>query len=213
MNSFIEPLYKAVDLIKFGWSREPGAASYNIYVGQVSGSLSLIYENIPNVASQLPVGLGKVNYDVAIEDVRTLLSLVSTINFGNKTFFFAITYVDSVGSESALADSRVVEVPPVGIIPKTMKDDPTMNRHPYVFSDELLRWVKMAGSSSGALITSDSDFYKDNITTEYTYDGTNLLTEKSYLSDATTAGSPAKLTTNEYSGSQLIKVIVTDSTV
>lgn len=213
MNSFIEPLYKAVNLIKFGWSRETDAVSYNIYVGQISGSLSLIYSGIPDIASQQPVGLGKVVYDVTIEDVRTILSLASTVDFGNKVLYFAITYVDSVGSESALADSRIVKVPPVGIIPKTMKDDPTINRHPYVYSDELLRWVKVAGSSSGAMITSDSGFYKDNITTDYTYDGTNLSTEKSYLSDATTVGSPAKLTTYTYSGSQLIKVTVTDSTV
>ena len=213
MDSFIEPLYKATDLIKFGWSRESGAVSYNIYVGQISGSLSLIYSSIPDVASQQPVGLGKVIYDVLIEDVRTTLTLASTVNFGNKTLYFAITYVDSVGAESALADSRTVEVPPVGIIPKTMKDDPTINRHPYVYSEDLLKWVKMAGSSSGALVTSESGFYKDNITTDYTYDGTNLATEKAYLSDATTAGSPAKLTTYTYSGSQLTKVVVTDSTV
>jgi len=121
--------------------------------------------------------------------------------------------VNSVGSESAIADSRVVEVPPVGIIPRTMKDDPTMNRHPYVYSDELLRWVKTAGSSSGALITSASDFYEANITTDYTYDGTNLATKLSYLSDATTSGSPAKLTTYTYTGGDLTKVEITDSTV
>jgi len=215
MNSFIEPLYKAVDLIKFGWSRETGAVSYNMYVGLTSGSgtLTALYTGIPDFASQQPVGLGKVIYDVTIEDVRSVLSLANTVNFGNKVFYFAITYVDSVGSESLLADSRIVEVPPVGIIPKTMKDDPTMNRHGYVFSDDLLRWVKMAGSSSGAVITSASDFYKDNITTEYTYDGTNISTMKSYLSDTTTAGSPAKLTTYTYSGSDLIKTVVTDSTV
>ena len=213
MDSFIEPLYKSIDRIKFGWRRESGAVSYNIYVGQVSGSLSLIYSLIPDVASKEPVGLGKVIYDALIEDVRTTLTLGSTINFGNKTFYFAITYVDSVGAESALADSRTVEVPPVGIIPKTMKDDPTINRHPYVYSEDLLRWIKMAGSSSGALVTSESSFYKDNITTDYTYDGTNLSTEKSYLSDSTTAGSPAKLTSYTYSGSQVTKIVVTDSTV
>lgn len=213
MNSFIEPLYKAVDLIKFGWSRETGAVSYNVYVGLTSGSLSSLYTGIPDVASKQPVSMGKVVKDAAIEDVRTTLSLANTVNFGNKVFFFAITYLDSVGAESAIAESRVVEVPPVGIIPKTMKDDPTMNRHGYVFSDDLLKWVKMAGSSAGAVITSASDLYKDNITTEYTYDGTNLSSTKSYLSDATTLGSPAKLTTYTYSGSDLIKTVVTDSTV
>lgn len=213
MNSFIEPLYKAVNVIKFGWNRESGAVSYNIYVGQISGSLSLIYSDIPDITSRQPIGLGKVIYDAVIEDVRTTLSLVNTVDFGNRAFFFAITYVDSVGSESAIADSRVVEVFPVGIIPKTMKDDPTVARHSYVFSEDILRWVKMAGSSSGALVTSESGLYKDNITTDYTYDGTNLLTEKAYLSDATIAGSPAKLTAYTYSGSQLTKVVVTDSTV
>jgi predicted membrane-bound spermidine synthase len=94
-----------------------------------------------------------------------------------------------------------------------MKDDPTMNRHIYVFNDDVQRWVKTAGSSSGAIITDTADFYKASITTVYTYDGTNLSSTKSYLSDATAAGSAAKLTTYSYSGSQLTKVVVTDSTV
>ena len=213
MNSFIEPLYKSINLIKFGWARESDAASYNIYVGQVSSSLSVLYTGIPDIPSQQPVGLGKVVYDVTIEDVRTLLTLASTVNFGNKLFYFAITYVDSVGSESLLSDSIIVQVPPVGIIPKTMKDDATINRHGYVYSDSLLRWTKMMGSSSGAVIIDPSDYYKANITTEYTYDGTDLSTMKSYLSDATTAGSPAKLTTYTYASGLLIKVEVTDSTV
>ena len=213
MDSFIEPLYKSVNIIKFGWNRETDAVSYNVYVGLTASSLSLLYSDILDIPSKQPVGLGKVIYDATIEDVRTVLSLANTVNFGNKTLFFAITYVDSVGSESALADSTKVEVFPVGIIPKTMKDDPTMNRHGYVFSDALWRWVKMAGSSAGALVTSESDFYKDNIITDYTYDGTNIATTRSYLSDATIAGSPAKLTTYTYSGSDLTQVAVTDSTV
>ncbi len=213
MDSFIEPLYKAVDLIKFGWSRESGAVSYKIYVGTVEGSLLEVAENISDVASQQPVGRGKVVYDVTIEDVREVLSLVSTVSFLNRIFFFAITYVNSVGSESALADSRVVPVPPTGILPKEMKDDPTIRRQGFVFSDESYRWVKMAGSSRGAVVTDPSDFYKANITTEYAYDGTNIDTVKSYLSDATAAGSPAKLTTYTYAGSQVTKIEITDSTV
>lgn len=215
MNSFIEPLYKSLNIIKFGWNRESGAVSYNVYVGTLPGAaaLSKLVENLPDSASQEPVGRGKVVYDALIEDVRALLSLASTVNFGNKIFYFAITYMDSVGAESAIADSTVVEVPPTGITPKGMKDDPTMRRHGFVFSDDALRWVKMAGSSRGAVITDPSDYYKTNITTEYTYDGTNVGTTKSYLSDATAVGSPAKLTTYTYSGSQVTKIEITDSTV
>lgn len=213
MNSFIEPLYKAQDLITFGWNREAGAVSYKVYVGLFPGSLVLLGGDIPDVASSQPVGRGKVLYDADIADVRTELSLASTVSFLNKVFYFAITYVDSLGAESALADSTVVEVPPVGITPKTMKDDPTIRRQGFVYSSDALRWVKMAGSSDGAVITDPSDFYKANVTTEYTYDGTNVDTVKSYLSDATTAGSPAKLTTYTYSGSLVTKIEITDSTV
>jgi len=213
MISFIEPLLKSVNEIRFGWAREPGAVSYNIYVGVISTSLSSLVTGIPDIATKASTGLGKVVHVVGIDSVRTVLSLPATTNFGNKVLYFAITYVDSVGSESALADSTIVEVPPVGIISKLMKDDPTINRHGYVFSNELQRWSKMIGSSSGAVIMDTADFYKSNITTEYTYDGTNIETMKSYPSDATAAGSPAKLTTYTFSGSLLTKVVVTDSTV
>jgi len=215
MDSFIEPLYKARDLIKFGWSRESGAVSYKIYAGLYpsSDSLSMLAENVPDVPTKQPVGLGKVVYDATIEDVRTLLSLATTVNFTSRVFYFAITYVDSVGSESAIADSAIVLVPPVGITPKWMKDDPTIRRQGFVFNDGVLRWVKMAGSESGAVITDPSDYYRANVTTEYTYDGTNVLTEKAYLGDATVAGSPAKLTTYTYSGSQVTKKEITDTTV
>jgi len=215
MDSFIEPLYKSQSIIKFGWNRESGAVSYKVYVGTLPGTATLLplAVSIPDSASQQPVGRGKVIYDALIEDVRTLLSLASTVSFANKIFYFAITYVDSVGSESALADSTVVEVPPTGITPKEMKDDPTMRRQGFVFNDGVLRWVKMAGSSRGAVITDPSDYYKANITTEYLYDGTNIDTIKSYLSDTTAAGSPAKLTTYTYSGSLVTKIEITDSTV
>jgi len=213
MDSFIEPLYKSPNLIKFGWKRETGAVSYKIYVGTVSSSLSLIVQNIPDIASKEPVGLGKVTFDIAIEDVRALLSLSSSVSFLNKIFYFAITYVDSLGAESDIADSSVVEVPPTGITPREMKDDPTIRRQGFVYNTELMKWVKMAGSSSGAVLTDPSDFYKANNTTDYTYDGTNVSTTLSYLSDATVTGSPAKLTTYTYSGSQVTKIQITDSTV
>lgn len=213
MDSIIQALYKSTNLIKFGWNRESGAVSYKIYVGQIATSLTAVASNIPDVPSKQPIGLGKVVYDITIEEVRATLSLVSTVNFENKVFYFAITYVDSVGSESSIADSTVAEVPPVGIINKLMKDDPTMNRHGYVFSDSLIRWTKMAGSGRGAVITDPSDYYKANITSDYTYDGTDVKTILSYLSDATTAGSPAKLTTYTWVASLVTKIQITDSTV
>lgn len=211
MVSSIEPLYKSVNAIKFGWARESGAVSYNIYVGKVESPLTLLVSNIADVPSEQALARGKVYYEVAIADVRTTLSLAATVDFSNTVFFFAITYVNSGGAESSLSDSTIVEVPPVGIISKPMKDDPTIRRHPFVFSDGLQRWVKQVGSASGAMVVDTSDYYKTNITTEYTYDGTNLKTALSYLSDATT-GSPAKLTTYTYSGSQVTKMEITDTT-
>jgi hypothetical protein len=94
-----------------------------------------------------------------------------------------------------------------------MRDDPSINRHIYLFSNEDQKWIKGLGNSSGAAITSESALYADNIVKEYTYDGTDISTLKVYSSDATVAGSPAKLTTYTYIGGFLTKSITTDSTV
>jgi len=211
MDSFIEPLYKSPAEIKFGWAQESGAVSYKVYVGLVASPLSLLAQDINDRPSEVALARGKIYYPVAIADVRTTLSLANTVDFGNTVFFFAITYVNSSGTESAIADSTVVEVPPAGITPKLMKDDPTIRRHPFVFSDELQRWTKVSGSSLGAMIVDTSDYYKANITTEYTYDGTDMSTALSYLSDATT-GSSAKLTTYTTVASQITKIEITDTT-
>jgi len=215
MISFIEPLYKSVEKIQFGWKPEPGVTveSYKVYAGitPTVSTLLLLADNISSQASQQPQSRGKISYDALIADVRTLLTLPSTADFGNTVFYFTITYVVA-SVESSINESIIVEVPPVGIGPRFMKDDPTINRHPYVFSDNEQRWSKQAGSARGAVIVDTSDYYKANITTDYTYDGTALSTIKSYLSDATT-GSPAKLTTYTYSGSDVTKIEITDSTV
>jgi hypothetical protein len=216
MISFIEPIYKTKSSIQFGWKREPGASSYRIYVG-LGPSISLLQllptPIISDIPDNTPATMGKVSYTVQIADVQTLLGIPATWDFSNKVFYFAIIYVDNYGSVSSLTDSTIVEVPPVGITVKQMKDDPTINRHDFVFSNEVQRWTKQAGSAAGAIIVDSADFFKSNITMEYTYDTTNVSTIKSYPSDATSAGMPAKLTSYTYAWSQLIKVVVTDSTV
>jgi len=211
MDSFIEPLYKSKNEIKFAWALEDGAVSYKVYVGLVPSALSLLEDILDNRASEQALARGKKLYIASVADVQALLSLAATVDFTTTVFYWAITYVDSAGSESAIADSTVVEVPPVGILPKLMKDDPSIRRHPFVFSDDQQRWTKAMGSSSGAQIVDSSDFYKMNMTTEYTYDGTDMSTSLSYLGDATT-GSPAKLTTYTFVASPLTKVEITDTT-
>jgi hypothetical protein len=217
MISFIEPLYKSPASIIFGWKQEPTAGpldTYNVYVGTVAvpASMKAIATLIPNVKDNAPQTQGRVSYTANIANVQALLSLPATTDFSNKVFYFAITVVIA-GSETLLANSTIVQVPPVGITPKFMKDDPTQNRHGFVFSDDIQKWVKMAGSSLGAVIVDTADFYKANLTTIYTYDGTNLSSVLSYFSDATVSGSPAKLTTYTYSGSNVSKIVITDSTV
>jgi hypothetical protein len=216
MNSFIEPLNKTADKIQFGWKQEAptGVSYYKLYVGQVPGTLTLLASNIGPQGSNEPGSYKKVTYDVTIEAVRTLLSIPATFSFANLLLYFAITYVNSAGAESSISDSTVVEVPPVGIYGKTMKEDPTMNRHIYGFSDELQRWIKTAATASGGLIVDTSDFYKANMITEYTRDSSgNVLTAKSYFGDRTTTGSPAKLTTYDYTGGFVSKMIISDATV
>lgn len=216
MVSFIEPLYKSKNQIKFGWKPENGAVSYKMYVGltPVAASLTILYPNISAIISENSQDLGKVPYTALITDVQTALSLATTKDFSNTVFYFAITYVNAFGQESAIAGSTVIEVFPVGVGSRYLKEDPTIFRQGYVFSHDALKWVRMSGSSQGAVITDLSDFYKSNITTVYTYvDGTNVQTSLSYPSDATAAGSYAKLTTYTYQGSNVTKIVVTDSTV
>ena len=215
MITFVEALYKANDNLKLGWNPEPGrvAASYRLYVGLVpaAASLTTLVSTVSAQASQLPGERGKVTVDVSITLVRSTLGLPVTVDFSNVLLYWAITYLDFAGAESA--KSTVVEIPPVGITTRYMKDDPTINRHMWGFSDGNYRWVKAAASSNGGLITAASNYYLPNTVTEYTYDGTNLATTKTYLSDKTTAGSPAKLVSYTYSGSTVTRVAITDSTV
>jgi hypothetical protein len=218
MVTVIEPLYKAKDQITFGWVQEPGnvAVSYKMYVSLVSEptTMTLLYSDISIQVSRQSPTIGKVTQVAQIADVRTALSLPATADFSNKVLYFTLTYVNSVGATSALADSTVVEVTPVGILPKKyMKDDPAYNKHIFGFSDSDQRWAKLMATSSGALITSGSGFYADNVVNEYTWDGTSMATMKSYPSDATVAGSPAKLTTYTYTGGFLTKTVTVDSTV
>lgn len=211
MITYLEPLTKAPDRIDFVWKPEPGAFSYNMYVG-LSPTMTLLYTGISASLSRETRYPGKIFYTAMLANVASVLGLSADKTFENTVFYFTITYLDSVGAESPLSGSTIVKVYPVGIHQPYMKDDPTINRHPYVFSEDLQRWVKAAGSSTGALVTTSSDFYSANVTTEYTYDGTNLSTSKSYPSDATT-GDAAKLITYTYTGSQLTKTVVTDTTV
>jgi hypothetical protein len=217
MNTFIEVLYKDKDKITFGWSPEAptGILGYNVYVGQVSipGSLTKIVSNVSPQTSNSSQSYRKVTCDVTAAMVQTLLGLPSTSDFSNLILYFAITYISGSG-ESLIANSTVVEVPPVGVNGKTMREDPSVNRHLYGFSDDIQRWVKTASTGSGALIVDSCDFYRANMITEYTRDSSgNALTEKIYFSDRTTSGSPAKLITYDYSGGYVNKVTVSDSTV
>jgi hypothetical protein len=217
MNTFVEVLDKSASKILLGWKPEAaiGISGYNVYVGQVSlpGSLVVVANVAPRPSNE-PGTYKKVACTVTAEDVQTVLGLPATSDFSNTILYFAITYIDMALAESLIENSTVVEVPPVGIMGKTMKEDPTQNRHIYGFSDELQRWIKIAASSTGGLITGSSSYYAPNMITEYTRDSSgNVLIEKAYFSDRTTAGSPAKLTTYEYSGDYVSKITVADSTV
>jgi hypothetical protein len=219
MQTFIEALYKSDSKIQFGWNPEPSTVvtSYNIYVSQTPNfpavPTAIATGVSPTVSNETP-NYKKIIYNADIATVRTFLSLPATVTFDNILLYWAITYVDQYLSESSLADSRIVEVPPVGVSGKTRKEDPTINRNIFGFSEELQKWIKAASSSKGAIIVSSSGYYQDNITTAYTYDSSNrILTELHYRSDMTMAGAPAKLVTNTYDTDNLLLRIVTDSTV
>lgn len=222
MNTFIEPLYKDPLKIIFGWSPESGVtvASYNVYIGLVptiANLVSLATGVKPDQSKQASTR-GKIVYEAEIADVRTALSLSSDKDFSNTTFYLAITYVDNASVESSLSDSRVVTVPPTGIFPKEMKEDPTINRHLFEFSENRQRWIKVCGSEAGGIAVDQNDFYRINTVSEYTYDASgSVLTAKSYLSDNTAAGAPAKLIIYEYNDptnpTKATKITVSDSTV
>jgi len=210
----IEPLVKSPDKIQFGWKPVDSADTYKVYASQTSDPTGMtLLAEVSNQVSRLPTGLGMGVYDAEIADVQSALSLSSDLDFSNTILYFAVTYV-SGGVEDPISASEVVEVPPVGVTPKVMKDDPSIRRQGMVFSDSLQRWTKMMGSGAGAVVTDSCPLYAANTVSEFTYDGSgNVLTEKTYLSDRTSAGSPAKLKTYEYTGSDITKITITDSTV
>ena len=217
MNTFIEVLYKAADKITFGWNPEAptGILGYNVYVGQVSipGSMTLVTGNVAPQVSNDSISYKKVTCNITSAQVQAVLGLTVTMDFSNLLLYFTITYITSAG-ESLIADSVVVEVPPVGVNGRTMREDPSINRHLYGFSDEMQRWIKLAGTGRGALIVDSNPFYKTNMITEYTRDSSgNVLTEKAYFADRTMLGSPAKLITYDYSAGFVNKVTVSDTTV
>jgi hypothetical protein len=220
MVTFIEPLYKSQFSILFVWAPEPGnvAKSYNVYVGQTPVPTApplVLLQNVSNAPGTSPAAPGKVAVRIYSSSVLSALSL-SSGDFTTNTFYFTLTYVDFANSQSSLTTSKIVMVPPVGIVSSYMRDDPTTNRHPYVFSPDLQCWVKASGSSNGATIVDQSDYYKANITTVYTYDSSSRVSVvRSYPSDATMSGMPAKLTTYSYSGisTSPSKIQITDSTV
>jgi hypothetical protein len=215
MQSALEALYKSRDKIIVGWNPEPGVqvTTYNIYVGlaPVLSSLTRFITGVPPYRSDNPQTLKKVTWEVTLSSVQTALGI--TTDFTNTLLYFSLTY--SVGAtESLVANSTLVEVSPVGFGPLTRNsDNMAYESFNFGFSSDIQRWVKMASTATGAVIFTPSDFDKPNITTLYTYDTTNLKTTLSYPSDQTVAGSLAKLTTYTYVGSQLTKVVVTDSTV
>ena len=220
MVTFIEPLYKSQFSILFAWAPEPWnvAKSYNIYVGQtpvLKVPPLVLLQNVNYAPGNSPAAPGKIAVRIYSSSVLSALSL-SSGDFTTNTFYFTLTYVDFANAESTITASKIVTVPPVGIVSSYMRDDPTTNRHPFVFSSDLQCWVKASGSSSGATIVDQSDFYKANITTVYTYDSSSRVSViRSYSSDATISGMPAKLTTYTYSGSSTSpnKIQITDSTV
>ena len=220
MVTFIEPLYKSQFSILFVWAPEPGnvALSYNVYVGQTpvpSAPPLVLLQNVNYAPGNSPAAPGKIAVRIYSSSVLSALSLTSG-DFTTNTFYFTITYINAAQSESALTGSKIVTVPPVGIISSYMRDDPTVNRHPFVFSPDLQCWVKASVLSNGATIVDQSDFFKENITTVYTYDTSSRVSViKSYPSDATISGMPAKMTTYTYSGSSTSpsKIQITDSTV
>lgn len=218
MNTFVEVLNKSATKLELAWKPEStsGISGYNVYVGQtaIAASLVKVISNVSPLPSNEPGSYKKVVSFVTANVVQTALGLSTDFNFSNLILYCAITYIDNYGIESSIGDSTIVEIPPVGILGKTMKEDPTQNRHVYGFSDELQRWIKTSASSKGAVIVDASDYFKANMTSEYTRDASgNILTVKSYFSDRTTSGSPAKLTTYTYDGAYVSKVVVTDSTV
>jgi hypothetical protein len=215
MQTTLEALWKSTDKLTVGWSKEPVQVdSYNIYISlsPVTVAMTLLKSGVSPYTSENPATYKKVAVDVTIETVRTTLSLPATVNFSNTVFYMTITYVNSLG-ESPIADSTIIEVLPLGISSKFRRDNPVNDRMMFGFSNDIQKWVKAAVTPSGAIITDTADFFKSNTVTEYAYDGTNVSTMKSYSSDMTAVGSPAKLTSYQYSGSLVTKITVTDSTV
>jgi len=226
-NYVVEALRKTPDLLELGWKPDetlpPSTTvvqtNYKLYVGPIAdtGSMVFLKDVGSNPTQSYTTALGKIYTKVTLAEIQTALGTPAGADFTTLTLYFLNTSVND-GVESAIGDSPIGEVPPVGINNAPQRDDHTIDRHMWGFDADTQRWYKLAVTDSGAIVVgTDSLASMSNEIKEMVYNTNGTVdTMKIYASDAT-SGAAAKLVSYEYTDAlnplAPTSITVSDSTV
>jgi hypothetical protein len=196
-TSFIQVLAKSADKVSFLYEVFPASqniASVNLYVSltDVTANYVKVLSNISNEAA-LEDGRN-VNFYLEVAELRALGGAFTNAAFDVTPLFFRATTVTKAGVESLVSGALGKYIGIVGYNPFPETDNPAQNNHNQLFSNASLNWQRLRGTMKGAVATSSSAMYEDNITIQRTFSGSNLATELIFFT-SDPSGAPAKLVT------------------
>lgn len=196
-TSFIQVLLKSADKVSFYYEVFPTAqniASVNLYVSLTDVTANYV-KVLSNISNEADLEGGKnVNFNLTVAELRALGGAFTNAAFDITPLFFRATTVTKAGVESPVANSLGKYIGVVGYNPLPEIDNPAQNNHNQIFSNESLNWQRMRGTMKGAVATSSSAMYEDNITIQRTFNGSNVATELIFFTNDP-SGAPAKLVT------------------
>lgn len=196
-TSFIQVLSKNSDKVSFFYEVFPAAqsvASVNMYVSLTDVTANYI-KVLSNISNEADLEGGKnVNFDLTLTVLQDLGGAFANATFDATPLFFRATTVTKAGIESAVAGALGKYIGVVGYNPLPEGDNPAQNNHNQLFSNASLNWQRLRGTTKGAIATSSSAMYEDNITIQRTFSGSNTATELIFFTNDP-SGAPAKLVT------------------
>jgi len=142
----LQVLYRRVGDILFGWNPLPAtdAAYFNIYASATSGGTYRLVKS--NIANQADKTVYRTKVVVYVTDAAAAIP-------PNKDYFFKLTVVDRLGTESPLTNSDPVEVYPAGVEWFWENEHEDKNNHNFAWVESRNRWEKVQLTDDGKLIT------------------------------------------------------------
>jgi len=144
----LQVLYRRASDILFGWKPLPPAeaAYFNLYASDTEGgTYRLIRSKIANQTDKKY----RTKVVATIKDAEIGLS---TTPPPVVDYWFKLTFVDRIGSESALGDSTPKKVLPAGIEPSFENEQEDKNNHNFAWNDSRKRWEKVLVDDDGKLV-------------------------------------------------------------